>query len=93
MHTVQLLLKPTAYEQRELERRFHALAHIHNVCVSHAKKLLCRLLHDWEYQAWRDEYLSLPKDPGAGKKGRGNSGTPEGTVRPYGFPQERSRPV
>ena len=68
MHTVQLLLKPTTYEQRELERRFHALSHIHNVCVSHAKKLICRLLHDQEYQAWRNEYLSLPKNPGSGKK-------------------------
>lgn len=62
MHTVQLLLKPTAYEQRKLEHRFHALSHIHNVCISHAKKLVTRLLHDKEYQAWRAEYLSQSKE-------------------------------
>ena len=59
MHTVQLLLKPTAYECQEIERRFHALSHIHNVCVKHARKLLTRLEHDPEYQAWRSEYCAL----------------------------------
>lgn len=62
MHTVQLLLRPTAYECSELDRRFHAISHIHNVCVSHADKLLVRLEHDNEYQAWRKEYLSIPKE-------------------------------
>lgn len=40
MHTVQLLLKPTTYEREEMERRFHALSHIHNVCIKHMRKLL-----------------------------------------------------
>ena len=62
MHTVQLLLRPTAYERSELDRRFHAMSHIHNVCVSHADKLLVRLEHDNEYQAWRKEYFSIPKE-------------------------------
>lgn len=62
MHTVQLLLRPTAYGRFELDKRFHAISHIHNVCVSHADKLLVRLEHDNEYQAWRKEYLSIPKE-------------------------------
>ena len=33
MHTVQLLLKTSKYERYEIDRRFHALAHLHNVCV------------------------------------------------------------
>ena len=36
MHTVQLLLKTSKYERHEINRRFHALAHLHNVCVKHA---------------------------------------------------------
>lgn len=70
MHTVQLILKPTAYEYRELERRFHALSHIHNACVSHAKKLLVRLRHDREYQAWKTELVSFPKDGNREQKSR-----------------------
>ena len=38
MHTVQLLLKTSKYERHEIDRRFHALAHLHNVCVKHARK-------------------------------------------------------
>ena len=33
MHTVQLLLKTSKYERHEIDRRFHALAHLHNVDV------------------------------------------------------------
>ena len=33
MHTVQLLLKTSKYERHEIDRRFHALAHLHNVCA------------------------------------------------------------
>ena len=31
MHTVQLLLKTSKYERHEIDRRFRALAHLHNV--------------------------------------------------------------
>lgn len=62
MHTVELLLRPSKYERYEIDRRFHALSHIHNVCVKHAKKLLIRLEHDHEYQSWLKEYTSFPKD-------------------------------
>ena len=46
MHTVQLLLKTSKYERHEIDRRFHALAHLHNVCVKHARKCMIRLQHD-----------------------------------------------
>lgn len=62
MHTVQLLLRPTAYEKLEIERRFHAISHIHNVCVKHMWKQLALLLRDREYQAWRSEYIVLIKN-------------------------------
>jgi len=45
MHTVQLLLKTSKYERHEIDRRFHALAHLHNVCVKHARKCMIRLQH------------------------------------------------
>ena len=49
MHTVQLILRPTEYEKAVINKRFHAVSHIHNVCVKHAKKLLMQLDHDNEY--------------------------------------------
>ena len=61
MHTVQLLLKPTTYERAEIERRFHAVSHIHNVCVKRMRKQIALLLKDEEYRNWRTEYGSLSK--------------------------------
>ena len=49
VHTVQLLLKPSKYECQEIARRFHALVHLHNVCVKHARKCMIRLQHDKQY--------------------------------------------
>lgn len=42
-----------------MEKRFHALSHIHNVLVKHAKKLLRKLERDKEYQALRTDYCAL----------------------------------
>ena len=53
MHTVQLLLKTSKYERHEIDRRFHALAHLHNVCVKHARKCMIRLQHDKRYAELR----------------------------------------
>ncbi len=50
MHTVQLLLKTSKYERHEIDRRFHALAHLHNVCVKHARKCMIRLQHESDMQ-------------------------------------------
>ena len=61
MHTVQLILRLTEYEKSVIDKRFHAVSHIHNVCVKHAKKLLMQLDHDKEYQSWRSEYCALSK--------------------------------
>ena len=62
MHTVQLLLKPSKSECYEINRRFHALAHLHNVCVKHARKCIVRLQHDKDYAALRQQYLELSKE-------------------------------
>ena len=56
MHTVQLLLKTSKYERYEIDRRFHALAHLHNVCVKHAHKCMIRLQHDKRYAELRQLY-------------------------------------
>lgn len=61
MHTVQLLLKPSKYERYEIDRRFRALAHLHNVCVKHARKCMVRLQYDKDYAALRQQYLELSK--------------------------------
>lgn len=61
MHTLQLRLKTTAYDRKEITRRFYALSHIHNVLVKHAKKLLCQLEHNKEYQGILTEYRALSK--------------------------------
>ena len=61
MHTVQLALATSKEESHEINRRFHALSHIHNVLVSHARKLIIRLEHDKEYQVWLSSYTELKK--------------------------------
>ena len=53
MHTVQILLKTSKYERHEIDRRFHALAHLHNVCVKLARKCMIRLQHDKRYARLR----------------------------------------
>ena len=67
MHTVQLLLKTSKYEHHEIDRRFHALAHLHNVCVKHARKCMIRLQHDKRYAELRQLYNELVKKEKIGK--------------------------
>ena len=64
MHTVQRLLKTSKYERHEIDRRFHALAHLHNVCVKHACKCMIRLQHDKRYAELRQLYNELVKNEG-----------------------------
>ena len=61
MYTVRLLLKPTEYEKYIINKRFHALNHIHNVLIKHAKKCLNHLFHDDDYLSLKREYGSLLK--------------------------------
>ncbi|MBQ9304373.1 hypothetical protein, partial [Butyrivibrio sp.] len=61
MHTARLLLSTTEYDEQVLDKRFHAVSHIHNVLVKHAKKCLKRLSCDKEYQALKAEYSALLK--------------------------------
>ena len=61
MHTVQILLKPSKYDRYEINRRFRALAHLHNVCVKHARKCMIRLRHDKRYAELKLLYNELLK--------------------------------
>ena len=71
MHTVRLLLKPTEYDRQILEKRFHAVSHIHNVLVKHAKKQLQKLYNDQEYVSRKTEYtVLLKKEKRQGEKGK-----------------------
>lgn len=67
MHTVKLRLQTTKYDRQVIEKRFHAISHIHNVMVKHAKKLLKRLKYDKEYQTLKAEYVELLKKQAASK--------------------------
>lgn len=59
MHTLRFKLETTAYDEQVIEKRFHALSHVHNVMVKHAKKLLKRLKFHAEYQELRKQYAAL----------------------------------
>lgn len=59
MYTVELLIDTTKYDRRELANRFFALAHVHNVCVSHTKKLINSLKTNKKYQNALTEYIKL----------------------------------
>ena len=61
VYTVQLSLKTTEYEEHIINKRFHALSHLHNVLVKHAKKCLNYLFHDEVYLSLKLEYGSLLK--------------------------------
>ena len=67
MHTVQILLKTSKYERHEIDRRFHAFAHLHNVCIKHARKCMIRLQHDKRYAELRQLYNELVKKEKIGK--------------------------
>ena len=61
MYTVRLLLSTTEYDKQILDKRFHAVSHIHNVLVKHARKRLKKLSCDKEYQSLKTEYSILLK--------------------------------
>ena len=61
MHTLQLPLKTTSYDNHQIVRRFHAVSHIHNVTVKHAIKLMNQLKHDKVYCSYLSEYASIKK--------------------------------
>lgn len=61
MHIVRFLLATTRYDETVIEKRFHAISHIHNVLVKHAKRSLKRLSVDAEYQSLKAEYIHLLK--------------------------------
>lgn len=93
MHTIQLKLKTTSYDEQQLVKRFYAISHIHNVLVKHAKKCLKKLGYDKDYQHLKDEYIKflkatkdkkkLTKEENAYKKQLSDS--LNGIVRSYGL--------
>ena len=61
MHIVQLSLETTSYDRQIIGKRFHAISHIHNVLVKHAKKCLIQLRHDKVYKETLSEYSILKR--------------------------------
>lgn len=61
MHTVRLLLATKEHDEYVIDKRFHAVSHIHNVLVKHARKCLKKLSCDKEYQALKAEYSAILK--------------------------------
>ena len=61
MHTVRVKLKTTAYQESIIDRRFHALSHIHNVLVKHVRKRLVQMEHDSEYILLLEEIRQMAK--------------------------------
>ena len=61
MHTIRFKLETTSYDEQTMEKRFHALSHVHNVMVKHAKKRLKKLQFHAEYQEWKKQYIVLCK--------------------------------
>lgn len=61
MHVVQLKLNTTKYDKQEIDKRFHAVTHIHNVLVKHTKKLLHQLDVNKEYLSLKQEYMVILK--------------------------------
>ena len=61
MHTLRLPLKTTTYDRQQMERRFHAVSHIHNVAVKQSIHLFQKLKFHTEYQLCLTEYKKLLK--------------------------------
>lgn len=65
MYVVRLRIATTKEDEYEIDRRFHALSHLHNVMVRHGKALMTQLCQNKEYQHLKEQYRKLSK---AGKK-------------------------
>lgn len=61
MHTIRLPLKTTEYDRQQMERRFRAVSHIHNVAVKQSIRLLQKLKFHTEYRSCLAEYKELLK--------------------------------
>lgn len=61
MHTLTLHLNTTKSDETELNRRFHAAAHLYNVMVKHANIQIVRIRHDHAYMMVLHDYLDLKK--------------------------------
>lgn len=59
MHTCRLKLHTTKEQDYEIDRRFFAMFHLHNIMVKHAGKLLSRLDGNKDYRQWKQDYISV----------------------------------
>ena len=59
---VSLRLLPVKEDERELEHRFRAGAHLYNLCVKEARKRAHKLLKDAEYKARRKAYSGTKEE-------------------------------
>lgn len=73
MHTIELLINTTKFDRKELSTRFFMLAHVHNVCVKHARKLLNSLKTNKQYQDALKEYRELKESKPKTKEEKENT--------------------
>lgn len=66
MHTLRLKLKATEADKYNIECRFRAISHVHNILVRECIRRLNRLKQDLNYRAAKDEYAQIMQ-----KKDRG----------------------
>lgn len=59
---VSLRLLTTKEDEQALEYRFHAGAHLYNLCVKEARKRTHKLLKDAEYKARRKTYSGTKEE-------------------------------
>ena len=59
---VSLRLLPTKENEQELEYRFHAGAHLYNLCVKESRKRVHKLLKDTEYKTRRKAYSGTKEE-------------------------------
>lgn len=59
---ISLRILPTEEDERELEYRFHAGAHLYNLCVKEARKRAHKLLKNAEYKARRKTYSGTKEE-------------------------------
>ena len=59
MHIVEIPICTTKYEDVEINSRFYAIFHLHNILIKHGIKLLTQLKYNKDYQATLSKYRKL----------------------------------
>jgi len=61
VHVVKLKLKTTKKDDMIIDRRFHAIAHIHNIMVKHAQNCLKQIWRNTEYKQTLENLCAAKK--------------------------------